>query len=70
MGHKTLVILLVQAGADQTLKDYRLFYGDTHTLFHIFRNEIAEQKCNGEALHGFYELRGLRFTSHISQNVA
>mmetsp|Transcript_2478 Transcript_2478/g.2439 ORF Transcript_2478/g.2439 Transcript_2478/m.2439 type:complete len:381 (-) Transcript_2478:1174-2316(-) len=49
MGHKALIILLVQAGADQTATDYR--------------GETAEQKVNGEGLHAFYELRGLRFQS-------
>lgn len=24
------------------------------------RGETAEQKCNGEGIHAFYELRGLR----------
>mmetsp|Transcript_3291 Transcript_3291/g.5126 ORF Transcript_3291/g.5126 Transcript_3291/m.5126 type:complete len:745 (+) Transcript_3291:67-2301(+) len=47
MGHKSLIILLVQAGADQSVTDYR--------------GETAEQKANGEGLHAFYELRGLRF---------
>mmetsp|Transcript_24049 Transcript_24049/g.40884 ORF Transcript_24049/g.40884 Transcript_24049/m.40884 type:complete len:669 (-) Transcript_24049:93-2099(-) len=47
MGHKKLVILLVQAGADQTSTDYR--------------DDIAENKCNGNAVHAFYELRGLKF---------
>jgi hypothetical protein len=47
MGHKKLVILLVQAGADQTRPDYR--------------DELPEAKCNGTAAHAFYELRGLRF---------
>ena len=47
MGHKKLIILLAQAGADQTREDYR--------------DDTAEQKCNGLAVQAFYELRGLRF---------
>jgi hypothetical protein len=42
-----LVILLVKAGADVEQQDYR---GDT-----------AEIKANGEAIHAFYEFRGLKF---------
>lgn len=47
MGHKKLIILLVQAGADQLSLDYR--------------DDTPEAKCNGNAAHAFYELRGLRF---------
>lgn len=46
-GHKTLILLLIKAGADVTLADYR--------------GDIAEQKCNFEAINAFYELRGLKF---------
>eukprot|EP00981_Chlorochromonas_danica_P003332 scaffold644_cov168-Ochromonas_danica.AAC.24 len=46
-GHKHLTILLIKAGADMTLTDYK---GST-----------AEEKSNGQALHAFYELRGLKF---------
>ena len=49
MGHKKLVILLVQAGADEAALDYR---GDS-----------AESKSNGDAVHAFYELKGYRFES-------
>ena len=46
-GHKNLTMLLVKAGAEPAMLDYR--------------GETAEQKCNGEAQHAFYELRGLVF---------
>eukprot|EP01038_Epipyxis_sp_PR26KG_P015838 gene15838-21459_t len=48
-GHKLLVILLVKAGADVNAVDSR--------------NNTAEDKCNGQALHGFYELKGYKFES-------
>jgi hypothetical protein len=47
MGHKNLTILLVKAGADIQAVDYR--------------GRIAEENCNGNALHAFYELRGFSF---------
>lgn len=48
-GHKQLCLLLVKAGADPTVLDYR--------------GRTAEEACNGEAQHAFYELRGLRFAA-------
>ena len=46
-GNKILVLLLLQAGADPALKDYR-----GHT---------AEEVSTGSAVHAFYEMRGLVF---------
>jgi len=46
-GHKKLCLMLVGAGAEVLEEDYR--------------GETAEQKANGEAVHAFYELRGLHF---------
>lgn len=44
-GHKKLTMMLVKAGADINACDYR--------------NEIPEQRCNGDAQYAFFELRGL-----------
>lgn len=46
-GLKNLTVLLIKAGADVLMKDYK--------------GDIAEDKCNGEAKHAFYELQGLKF---------
>lgn len=48
-GHKDLIIYLIRAGADLEVVDYRGY--------------TAEQRCNGEAINGFYESRGLKFES-------
>eukprot|EP00601_Ochromonadales_sp_CCMP2298_P009776 CAMPEP_0173269114 /NCGR_PEP_ID=MMETSP1142-20121109/30703_1 /TAXON_ID=483371 /ORGANISM="non described non described, Strain CCMP2298" /LENGTH=873 /DNA_ID=CAMNT_0014205433 /DNA_START=275 /DNA_END=2895 /DNA_ORIENTATION=- len=46
-GHKSLTILLVRAGADVNLPDYR--------------GCVAEERCTGDAYHAFFELQGLKF---------
>lgn len=46
-GHKTLVLLLVKAGADISAFDYR--------------KDLPEQRCNGDAQFAFYELKGLKY---------
>ena len=45
-GHKMLVFSIIKAGASVTEADYK--------------GETAEQRANGEAIHAFYELNGLR----------
>jgi hypothetical protein len=51
-GLKTLTILLVKAGAEILMKDYK---GDT-----------AEDKCNGEAKNAFYEFQGIYLSIYLS----
>jgi hypothetical protein len=46
-GNKALVLLMVKNGAEVEMQDYR--------------GDLAESKANEEALHAFYELRGLKF---------
>jgi hypothetical protein len=36
-------------------------YTGADTAVTDYRDETPESKCNGNAVHAFYELRGLRF---------
>lgn len=49
-GHKEVVLMLVENGAELDREDYRA--------------QIAEEKANGRAKEAFYELKGLRFEAH------
>ncbi len=64
-GHKNLAILLVKAGADVNITDYRyvkiLFESYSSVNLPFYRGCTAEDKCTGNALHAFYELRGLKY---------